>query len=553
MDEHKRYAAVSIPARDVKPAAERPAPVQQTGPVVADFAEIEFESSATGHASGGTERQPGPTALKAQPVGHRMIDPIRQKFYQLRSLATDNPFARNDAGLFYRQARFMADFTDEYPGHAQFSMYYPYYQHMGYEQLRTYFTWRAKARRGEITPTSLSYVFLYIYELLSHIGVSNPSDGLDKLMTVWNTVREHEPALDQYLPRWLKDYHIFYELPHSFADFVSEHGLQRVYPELFLTDAGAENSLALWNGLSSYDITKSKFYGDGNDVLLGNCFAAVLRSLVELFERRRARLEDLFIYDIRKGVSWHPFQRALFYPWLWQPDRWVEMPGREVYYCENNQWTADIPIPYSDRKELVGYFIKKTETCLRQAVKYKFKISVYSDRAYYRLRDLGIPLSEVEHAIEKAVEDFHRDLTRTVVTVDHGNLARIREEALGTQDKLTVPEENTLTLPPFAKGGGPAGPEDFPRLTAESPVSVEDGWDTLRDALTATERESLSIALRGGADIRAFADENGVMLEILADSINEKAMDHIGDNILEMDENMTVYGEYKQKVSEMVG
>lgn len=42
----------------------------------------------------------------------------------------------------------MEDFEDDYDGDAPFSMYYPCYQMMGYEQLRTYFSWRSKVRKG---------------------------------------------------------------------------------------------------------------------------------------------------------------------------------------------------------------------------------------------------------------------------------------------------------------------------------------------------------------------------------------------------------------------
>jgi len=42
------------------------------------------------------------------------------------------------------------------------------------------------------------------------------------------------------------------------------------------------------------------------------------------------------------------------------------------------------------------------------------------------------------------------------------------------------------------------------------------------------------------------------MLEVLADSINEKAIDTIGDNILELDDSPTIYEEYINKIKEMV-
>ena len=554
MEKSKKYTPISIPPRKEYTVAERVIPVRTDFAdtqllVDTTFAEIEVEHGAVDCTTGEVETRLFSPAASAQPVKERTIDPVRERFYQMRDIVSKSPFTLDNSGLFYRQAKFMENFSDEYSGNEPFSMYYPYYQHMGYEQLRTYFSWRAKVRSGEYQRVSLSYVFLYIYELLSNIGVNSAADGLDKLMTVWNTYRGDESALDQYLPQWLKDYHIYYELPNGFAEFVSEHGLQRHYPELILTDANTENSLTLWNAMSDYDVTKSKFWGAGYDLLLSNCFSAVLRAVEALCTRRHIRLEDLLIYNICEAALWRPFQRALFYPWLWQPDRWVEMPGREVYYCENNVWTADIPILYSDRNGLAGYIIKKVESCLRQAVKYKYNIKIGGDyRFFRRLKKSDISPMELDQTIEKAVADFYRDLTRTVVTVDHGNLARIRIEALTTMDKLLVPDEETLPLTVVA----PTAQNVTPEQSAELSRSRADGWGAFSDALSDTERKALSMISRGSVNLKAFADEHGVMLEVLADSINEKATDHIGDSILEMDECITIFDEYKEKVAEAV-
>jgi len=49
-------------------------------------------------------------------------------------------------------------------------------------------------------------------------------------------------------------------------------------------------------------------------------------------------------------------------------------------------------------------------------------------------------------------------------------------------------------------------------------------------------------------NIKAFADENNIMLEVLADSINEKAADLIGDSILEIDEEIILYDEYRENI-----
>lgn len=555
MDEREKYAAFTIPKRITGPRKEETAHVREKSEILFSgdgFAEIEY---STGNAlADEKERRTFTLVPASQLIGERTVDPIKQKFYDMRSLANDNPFPRDDAGLFYKQAKFMEDVTDDYQGNAPFSMYYPYYQHMGYEQLRTYFTWRTKARSGEILQTSLSYVFLYIYELLSGIGVDSPTDGANRLMNLWSAYRECELVLDKYLPRWLRDYHIYYDLPYSLEDFIEKHGLKGYYPELFLS-GGAENSLMLWNGLSGYDVTKSKFYNDGNEALLNDCFYTVLCNIQQLCATQNSRFEDLLIYRVSIGATWRPFEGALFYHWLKQTDRQVEIPGGEVFYCKNNRWTADIAIHFSGGRELVGYLIKKTEACLRQAVKYKYSIKAERDmlpnEVRRKLKEAGVPFTSLKKIIEKAVANFHGGLKPVIkVEVNHLNLTRIRDEALGTQNKLIVPEDEAAAILTAI----PAG-RDTPPLTEQrsAPDSyVTDSWASLKDALSGVDRKALLIALGGDADIKAFADENGVMLEVLADGINEKAMDHIGDNILELDDGMVIYDEYMEKVKEMV-
>jgi hypothetical protein len=65
------------------------------------------------------------------------------------------------------------------------------------------------------------------------------------------------------------------------------------------------------------------------------------------------------------------------------------------------------------------------------------------------------------------------------------------------------------------------------------------------------ERKALSIIANGGAGIKTFADANGVMLEVLVDSINEKAADYIGDNIMVINGSITIYDEYMAKIERM--
>ncbi|MDR0489817.1 MAG: TerB N-terminal domain-containing protein [Oscillospiraceae bacterium] len=590
MDEQKKYASFLIPRRDQPETTEARPPVNSGAAGEAsfsggNFAEIEFGFDS-GRAAADKILRFYSAVSQPEPVEQRPIDPIRQKFVDMRRLVSARPFARDDSELFYRQAKFMADFKDNYQGDAKFSMYYPSYQHMGYEQLRTYFTWRAKARGGDMPPVSVSYLFLYIYELLNNIGVGSPAEGLDKLIEVWNTCLKFGPALENYMPRWFKDYHIYYDLPQSFTDFVKKHDLHRYFSAAFLFDKDVGNSLELWNSISGYDVKKSRFYNDGNEQLLSDCFDAVIDAIYKWCAENNIAAESLFIYSISRRMPWRPFKQALFHQWMRQPDRKLAMPGQERYYCKGDRWSANLPIYYSTQKDCIAFILKKTEACLRQTVKYKYKLSTETQgrSSYYSFEqndEYKAMRTALDGVIEKAVSDFHRNLTRTVVTVDHSNLARIRKEAQGTQEKLIVqddhlpayggtpPQEENYAPPdsPPVGGGVPDAPPDSPpvegwRVSAgvvEPPVGggVPDapppsGWASLKNALSAMELEALSLVLQGGADIKAFADENDIMLEVLADSINEKSADHIGDSILEVDDGMSVYDEYRKNIEDIL-
>jgi hypothetical protein len=83
----------------------------------------------------------------------------------------------------------------------------------------------------------------------------------------------------------------------------------------------------------------------------------------------------------------------------------------------------------------------------------------------------------------------------------------------------------------------------------EEPVTSASIWDNLKESLNEEEARALAVILRGG-DIKAFADECGIMIEVLVDGINEKAMDNVGDNL--MDEGYALYDDYKEQVEELI-
>lgn len=535
----------------------------------------------------------GKFVQKTQKIEAPEKDEIRELFARMRDIARSNrvlvfgnskfynkSVQQENSKIFYKQGMFMKDFEDDYEETALYTEYYPYYQMMGYRQLRTYFTWRTRVRKGDVRETSLSYAYLYLYELLSNIGVTDPQDGLDKLLFFWREFRKYDPSVDKYVSQWLKDYHIYYDLSQPFSEFVKENNLGEYYPEL----VSFEDRFEMFCSLSKYDIRKSGFYGEGREELIQDCFNFTLERLTAVLGEKGIELENLIFLTAKSMAVWTPFQEALFYPWRMQRDRQVVISAREVYACSQNHWTYRTSITAESGRQLVAYILKQMEAVLRRTVGYKYKITAgmgaLSPTTVKLLEDAGISL---EQCITSSVTDFYREVTKTVVRVDSVALAKIRREALETQEKLLVPEDEDVFLVPqlslpltqqkFSQKK-PMQPMDTD-LQTEALISLEDHelrqkadfslsvpvqeaaasqefsiWDEFKLTLSETELEALRLITQGDADIKQFADSHGIMLEVLADGINEKAVDAVGDSIL--DDELTIYDDYFEQVSQML-
>ena len=545
----KEYGSVRIPDRQqVKETASVKAqPQGQISFSDGLFYEIEYDNKPVEGV--------GKFVLKPQKIEPPQRDEIRELFNRMRDISRryssfssdysrffDRKVQQDSARIFYNQAVFMKDFKDDYPRQVNFSGYFPYYQMMDHEQLRTYFTWRTGVHKGIIGHTSLSYVFLYIYELLNNIGVEDPQDGLKRLLSFWNSYKIYDPAIDKYVIRWLKDYHIYYDLPQSFLDFAKEHDLTRHYPKIIDPDNGFD----LYCSISKYDIKKSVFYSEETNKLISDCFNFVIEKIRMDFETAGIHFDDALFRPTKKITPWKPFKDALFCQWLDQPDRRVVISENEIYICRQNEWSFSTVITTDKGRQFIGYVMKQMESVLRKITKYKHKITADIDMVNQetlgKLNRSGIL---IENIIQAAVMEYYREATRTVVTVDHASLDRIRQEALITQEALIVEEQvksnEDLQLPDQNFFSDPADTEN---------ALVSNSWQSLKDILSENELQALAVILRG-ENIKKFADDNNIMLEVLADGINGKAMDYIGDNIL--DNELTIYEDYKDQVKGMAG
>ena len=536
-----------------------------------DFAEITLEEDHTAPA----QEPPAPQMLRLPDPQEREI---RRRFLKMRRLSRSIWFSKSQSGrmqaeLFYRQAKLIADFEDDYTGEEPFSMYFPDYQSMGYEQLRTYFTWRTNVRKGVIRKTSFSYVFVYLYELLNNVGVADCRDGLSKLLALWEDYRAFEPKLDRYLAEWVKDYYIVNSFPCSFAALVREHPLLQE----FYQPEEATGYFERYAPFSAYPFQKSIFWSAETEPVLRSCFQQVMEAVESLMQAFGLAFADL-VFAGRRGNLWKPYRKALYHPDFAgiEPGKTVRISDTELYCFHGECWTASKNrVCRENGRQMIGYMLKRIEQFYRKATGFRYQIKADQGKIdlseLTRLPDGGASLFP---CIDEAIQAHYQASKRKTVTVDPQKLAQIREQAQLTQEKLLVnPEaeqeapapraiggdllpvesalfEETLKTPPPA-APGPQG------IRAGLPAQANDsgsGWEQFAASLSAAEREALCRALRGAsvAELSAYAKSCHLMLEVLVDGINEKAVDTVEDTIIDCTDTVEVFEEYRDELERVM-
>ena len=296
------------------------------------------------------------------------------------------------------------------------------------------------------------------------------------------------------------------------------------------------------------------FFTDDTKGQISDCFCTVIHKLRITFNRAGIIFDDLIFYPTNKMSVWTPFKDALFYSAINRPDKKVVFSDKEIYICSQNFWSFRSTLSMNSGRQLIGYIMKQTESELRKVTEFKHKLSadihLVDSELIKKLESVGLSL---ENIIHEAVIEYYKESTKIVVSVDETSLHKIRLEADDTQEKLIVPDiEPMMYFETSTVETVEASPVISQTVFADSFVAIQDNWTSLFHILGEIEVNALKLILQGDTNLKHFADANGVMLEVLADSINEKAIDTIGDNILELDDSLTIYEEYINKIKEMV-
>ncbi len=521
-------------------------------------------------------------------------EPLPEPIRKMRELQQDRSprelayGSSASAWLFYQQAHLMASYEDNYDRTVTFNGYYPTYASMTDQELRAYFAWRTKVRAGHIETDPYSFAYVYLYELLCGAGTTPGVKALSDMQDFALAYRKQDPVhssqLTAYLGRWMRDYAIYHHLERVIPkrqDDLREAVLTLVAAEYnVLESQGREPRVkSPWTALVDVPSTEQLFEALGTAATYRASGSRLMHDEPELFQtvaadtfremvlhcskrRKTDYVEGLFGYAVREPYTM--FSAAVFYDPEPHPDATILLGKTEGFVCKEARWYhIQATTAHSTNKEL-GLLLHAIDYEIREAISYSYPLKQRKVPAY------------IEKLIKKAVAARlaeREEAERRRITIDRSKLSSIRSAAALTRDALLTDEDRgeevfeptlgafadlsalkdttdkpaekvqepgpsdgspmQIQLPGIEDAGAPEAEAEEAQTVAPPPATTaatiaQDG------PLTELEQRFLS-GLMDGKRASELLLPTDPFVSVVADSINEKLYDLVGDAVIDFD------------------
>ncbi len=406
--------------------------------------------------------------------------------------------------------------------YVSFFSYVPQYNQMSAEQLEYYLWWRECFKNDIYIKTDLSYVLLYVYELIN-IGKAQDIISAQRMLAkLWNVYHKEYPSISGKLAVWICDFSLLHRMPPPVN--IGSNIIKYVpsLKEFFIHIPNGDyeacvNSLLKYG--AEYDYHTSKF-ATGQNILIfdKHIFGAMLEA-VRFFSVEGRILSALASEDSK-------LVRNAFDGALCSSAQRYEI---EVKYCSFSR--------SNELRYIVGDIVKYAENKIRGALGVKSKLSVYS---------IGIELQKVlddyfEQAfateqpvrtskkVEKQEYDVLYDIPVRPLSLD--NAHKIENDSWSTTfDLISAFEDEEDVI----SGILPTASEAVQTNVNTPDVSIQASNDgDLRCALG--EYLPIALALKEGksAEAQQLSLKLGKLIEAVIDIINEISAELIGDILIE--------------------
>ena len=428
--------------------------------------------------------------------------------------------------------------------HVPFFSYVPQYSQLSDSRLAYYLWMRAEICAGRFPESDYSYILLYVYELINLSDLNDPALTLRRLCDVWREYHVEHAHLNVNLLEWICDFCLIHGMSAP-LDLLGETSpsvfRSTTLKEFFISSSGEDSFASLvMSFCTNYDYRTSKYAAGENRAVYDRCMEGAVRAA---FGEGEGIWNDPALRRCRSV-------RDAYVGALCSPKVKKRMEIEYLSFSHSHELrflTTDV-MKYAENKIRAALGVKSRlkvgnfQQAMKEAVDRYFEAEFPSRRRpraeelpeYERLYEpagAGLSADSILHA--ESIESDSWMTTEKLIEAFEGEISETSDTPETPGETQAAAPEN---IPATPKKEPEKAPEKEPEKPAFAAVQAQEPADAASgDAvLTPTEREYLAACLAGdrAAQARAAA-RDGRLPDALADAINEKSTDWLGDILLE--------------------
>ena len=451
---------------------------------------------------------------------------------------------------FCRQGKFMEDYEDDYIWKGELQRYFATYHDLNLNQLRGFFGWRTRLRRGEFSRISTSMAYMYIYELLNGIGAADAKDSIRKMKEFEAGYLDSgvgDESMRHNLHRWMMDLAVLSGAPAEVVlRFIDPALIERDRQLMVLKRPWEHTDEEIFDALSSLTGGKierssvlQKDSGRGKHL-----FAEVWRYLAANYSDAGW---DIFAACFGKLSSypWRPLANAIYWEQGQRKDREYVVNECRKYVCRNGEWhELRYDELFFDRYRIHA-LVREADRQLRRYVKAGH---------YLKKKEEGEWIEPFVAAVIEADKAAAREAAKPAIAIDLSHLDKIRRDAQITRDSLLTEEEVEETvLPSSAENMRTPVPISLKSATIEVSTPESHAAEVPEIPLLDRTHAEILLSLLRGEPVAERIRSGHLLASVVTDTINEAMFEEIGDNVLECDgDKITLVEDYREDLEEIL-
>ena len=340
--------------------------------------------------------------------------------------------------------------------------------------------------------------------------------------------------------------------------------------------------------ISTYKIAKSKLLETKYGYLLNQCIEKIFTKLNSKFKEEDIILSEMLMYKHETEHWWNPLRNYNIFHEK-KPIGPIIIEGIEKYECLNGMWNKTIYSENRKYRNTIGYILKTMECYIREYLGYrKLKlpgkneiikdIGEYycSDKTRNILRKIyEMNLQEIiqietikfleENKIPKMIfkkpkekQDEFEQEEKIEVVFNQEQFAKIREKSEEIQKALIIEENDEEIKNSVVREESIENDKEISEIkkyTIDKPKEVantqeENVFKKFAYNLNPEEKEIINVLLEKQDvenKIMKIAQSHNEMLEVIISNINDKALETIGDTVIESDMS-SIYEDYEEEI-----